>query len=115
MAQTSDAVSAIDNVDSTSCTSGDKEDGFSKPEIIEPLPEIPESSHYSPTLKNFTRDSKQYVWMKDYATIKSTKSKYPIFNYISYENTKSTYQSYLAKFSTLVEPQNFKKTAKYRR
>lgn len=51
--------------------------------------------------------------MKDYTTpTRKQPSKYPITNYLSYVNTTSTYHSYLTKFSSLVEPKNFKEAIK---
>lgn len=66
----------------------------------------------SPPVRHTSRTTKQPVWMKDYiAPSRKQPSLYPIANSLSYENTSSIYQSYLAKFSNLIEPRNFKEAA----
>ncbi|XP_075086172.1 uncharacterized protein LOC107766200 [Nicotiana tabacum] len=63
--------------------------------------------------RKITREFKQLIWMNDYITHPpKAHSLYPISDYLSYANTSVKYQCYLAKFSSLVEPQTFKKAVK---
>lgn len=71
-------------------------------------------THDQPTtLKRSTRKSKQPIWMKDYVIQSDkTRTKHPISNHLFYDKVTPTYQSYLAKFSTLIAPQTFKEVVK---
>lgn len=63
-------------------------------------------------LRKSKRQCVQPIWMKDYVSTRNNTSIYPIANYLSYNNTTTQYQSYLAKSSNLVEPQTFKQATK---
>lgn len=72
-------------------------------------PAPPREQSMSPPLempiRKTTRVNKQPVWMKDYATPSTSHgSRYSMANHLSYDHTIPAYHSYLAKFSTLMEP-----------
>ncbi|XP_070036482.1 uncharacterized mitochondrial protein AtMg00820-like [Nicotiana tomentosiformis] len=65
-----------------------------------------------PPIRKSTRESREPIWMKDYIAHGKTSSKYPIAKCLSYERTTTTYHPYLANFSSLVEPWNFRQAVK---
>ncbi|KAH0680844.1 hypothetical protein KY284_021929 [Solanum tuberosum] len=74
----------------------------------QPVEESVETHSTIPPRRTSSRVSQQPVWMRDYAAPgKGKGTRYPLANYLSYDNTTSNYQCYLTKFSTLVEPQHF--------
>ncbi|KAH0707279.1 hypothetical protein KY290_011873 [Solanum tuberosum] len=79
----------------------------------QPVEESVETHSAVPPRRTSSRVSQQPVWMRDYAAPgKGKGTRYPLANYLSYDNTTSNYQCYLTKFSTLVEPQHFGQAVK---
>jgi len=92
----------------------DSHDLLSPASHVVPFVDEPHDSpvHVVP-LRKTRRLTRQSIWMKDYtAPGKGTCSKYPLASHLSYNNVSSHYHSYLAKFSSLVEPQTFKQAVK---
>lgn len=64
--------------------------------------------------RRIPRVSKQLIWMKDYVLPGKRRGiRYPISNYLSYNNTTPSYKSYVSSFSYLLEPQFFSQAAIY--
>ncbi|XP_075095356.1 uncharacterized protein LOC142173629 [Nicotiana tabacum] len=88
------------------------EQGVEDAELEQDLDQVPTtktSIHVVDGRRKTTRESKQPIWMKYYVTHPpKAYCLYPISDYLSYANTSVKYQCYLAKFSSLVEPQTFK-------
>ncbi|XP_047267458.1 uncharacterized protein LOC124897902 [Capsicum annuum] len=67
-----------------------------------------EYSPHQPSSSRPIRTSRPPVWMHDYVdTSRNQRCKYPLANNLSYKNLSPTYQCYLTKFSTLIEPQHY--------
>ncbi|XP_075101893.1 uncharacterized protein LOC142177317 [Nicotiana tabacum] len=71
----------------------------------------------SETLRKSGRISKAPLWLQDYITNNKTNGAtlYSIADYMCYDNVTQKYRCYLAKISTLTEPQNFKEASKDRK
>ncbi|XP_070026237.1 uncharacterized protein [Nicotiana sylvestris] len=104
-------------------------DGCSSPHINLPIPSsgdhlyptlskgrhssLSTTSEPCPTLRISLRTKYPPLWLKDFVTQPSnTTTPYSMANYVSYNSLSPSYQSYIAAFSTIVEPSSYEEAIK---
>lgn len=93
------------------------DDDITDPIVLEVEEEAPTHMEIPPAFRKTSRVTKPSVWIQDYVIPKKTSktSLYLLSSYLSYDHLSPSYQSYVTAFSTLVEPQYFKKSSQDKR
>ncbi|XP_015161272.1 uncharacterized protein [Solanum tuberosum] len=68
-----------------------------------------QAEHISQTeVRKSGRRTKPPLWLKDFVSLNINKGPYSLDKYVSYSSINPTYQTYLAKMSSVIEPQSYK-------